>query len=266
MHISSTESQGPVVSVVLPTYNRAGFIGRSIRSVLAQTYTDFELIVVDDGSRDETTRVVAGLATDRRLRYLPLDENRGAAVARNAGVRAAHGPFLAFQDSDDEWVADKLARHMQAFAAAPDAGVVYSDMRRILADGSSRDHRSPTVGPGGLIDPATRFYRVCGLGIQSVVIRRECFEAVGGFNESFPALEDLELFIRLSQRVRFLHLPLQLVKYHETDGLSKNTAAKLVARQLLLELYGRDLERTDAGFLHVERLALASSGQAPMGA
>ena len=114
----------------------------------------------------------------------------------------------------------------------PEVGVVYSDMERIHRDGTREYHRSPDVVRGRLIDPATGFYQVCKLGIQSTVIRRECLAAVGGFNEEFPALEDLELFVRLSTRFAFHHLPVPLVRYHETDGISQNMPAKLVAREL----------------------------------
>jgi succinoglycan biosynthesis protein ExoM len=252
MPVSSTE---PAVSVILPTYNRAGSLGRAIESVLAQTFTDLELIVVDDGSQDETASVVNGFSFDRRVHYVALPGNRGAGAARNAGVQRARAQYLAFQDSDDEWMPDKLARHMDAFAAEGDVGVVYSDMERVLFDGTSKLHRSPSVESGALIDPARQFYHVCGLGIQSTVIRRECLNGAS-FNEALPALEDMELFIRLSQRVRFLHLPVPLVRYHESNGLSKNEAAKLEARRLLLELYQQDLEQSDAWFIDRERTEL----------
>jgi hypothetical protein len=134
-------------------------------------------------------------------------------------------------------------------------------MRRIHRDGRDEYRRSPDVVPGGLLDPGTRFYQVCGIGIQSTVIRRECLDAVGGFNEEFPALEDLELFVRLSRRYRFLHIEEPLVRYHETDGLSKNTPAKIVARRLLLRLYERDLASDDAEFIDRERLALEAAGR-----
>lgn len=248
----------PAVSVVLPTYNRGPLISRSVRSVLDQTYEDFELIVIDDGSTDATMEEVARRARgDRRIRYIRLDHNRGAAAARNVGIRHATGRFIAFQDSDDEWLPAKLERHMRAFeACGSDVGVVYSDMQRILRDGTTAYHRSPKVVPGVLIDPTTRFYQVCKLGIQSTVIRRECFARLGGFNEEFPALEDLELFIRLSKHYRFHHLEAPLVRYYETDGLSKNIPAKLVARTLLLRLYQTDLERDDRAFVARESSSL----------
>ncbi|MGH7786224.1 MAG: glycosyltransferase family 2 protein [Candidatus Binatia bacterium] len=249
---AGTDTTGPLVSVVLPTYDRGWLLGRSIRSVLEQSYRDFELIVVDDGSTDDTAAAVARF-DDPRIAYLRLDQNRGAAAARNVGIRRAAGRFLAFQDSDDEWLPDKLDRCMRAFASCPaEVGIVYSDMQRIQRDGESSYHRSPDLVPGVLIDPNTHFYQVCRLGIQSTVIRRECLEAVGGFNEAFPSLEDLELFIRLSRRYGFHHLELPLVRYHETDGLSNNMPAKVIARRLLLALYGADLQRHDPEFLSRE--------------
>lgn len=252
----------PVVSIVLPTYNRAPLLGRAIASVLAQSFAAFELLVVDDGSTDDTAAQLARVA-DPRVRTLRLSANRGAAAARNAGIRASHAPFLAFQDSDDEWLPDKLARHMAAFAACGDAvGLVYSDMLRVRRDGSRHYHHSPAVEGGQLLNPQTRFYQVCSLGIQATVIRRRCLAAVGGFDEAFPALEDLELFIRLSRHTRFHHLREALVHYHETDGLSQNVPAKATARALLLDRYAEDLARQDPDFAAREAAWLARATRA----
>ncbi|MFI5364166.1 MAG: glycosyltransferase family 2 protein [Candidatus Binatia bacterium] len=167
----------------LPTYNRETLIDRSIRSVLNQTYRDFELIVVDDGSTDTTMEEVQRIH-DPRMRTIRIAENRGAGAARNVGIRHAAGRFIAFQDSDDEWVPVKLERHMRVFEmCAPTVGVVYSDMHRIRRDGSTHYHRSPAITPGVLIGPRTRSYQVYRLGIQSTVIRRECF----GLSNNMPA-------------------------------------------------------------------------------
>lgn len=248
----------PAVSVVLPTYQRADLLARAVDTVLAQTYANFELVIVDDGSTDDTAAVLGGIV-DPRVRCVRLAANRGAAAARNAGVRLTRAPFLAFQDSDDEWLPHKLDAHLRAFAICPpEVGVVYSDMERIHRDGRAAYFPSPALAPGRLLDPATRFYQVCGLGIQATVIRRACFEAAGGFNEAFPALEDLELFIRLSRVCAFHHLAEPLVRYHETDGLSRNAPAKATARALLLQLYESDLARADPEFVARERAAIAA--------
>jgi len=231
----------PTVSVVIPTYNRAALIARSIQSVLNQSYADFELLVIDDGSTDETASVVARFF-DPRVNYVRLPSNAGVSAARNAGIRISKGKFIAFQDSDDEWLSDSLAKHMSVFERSSlNLGVVYSDMHQMLKDGSVRYHASPTVVPGRLINPTTQFYEVYMLGTQSVLIKRECLDATGYFNEELPALEDLELFIRMSRRFDFFRIPEPLVRYYETDGLSKNRHATLLARKLLVKQYYKEL-------------------------
>jgi glycosyltransferase involved in cell wall biosynthesis len=241
---------------VIPTYNREGLIARSIQSVLNQSYPDFELLVIDDGSTDNTARVAAGF-NDPRINYVRLPKNSGAAAALNVGIRMSKGKFLSFQGSDDEWLSDKLARHMAIFERSSDKlGVVYSDMLRILKDGSVRYHTSPTIVSGRLINPTTRFYEVFMLGSQSVVIRRDCLDATGYFNEELPALEDLELFIRLSKRFEFHRIPEPLVRYYESDGLSKNRYATLRARNLLVKLCYKELLRCAPLFLLKEWLRI----------
>jgi glycosyltransferase involved in cell wall biosynthesis len=231
----------PTVSIVIPTFNRAALIARSIQSVLNQSYADFELLVIDDGSTDDTASVVAGFC-DPRINYVQLPNNAGAAAALNVGIRMSKGEFLSFQGSDDEWLSDNLVKHMSVFEqSSRKLGVVYSDMHRILKDGSVRYHASPTVVPDRLVNPTTQFYQVYMLGSQSVVMKRDCLDATGYFNEELPALEDLELFIRLSKRFDFYRIPEPLVRYYETDGLSKNRHATLLARKLLVKLYCKEL-------------------------
>ena len=249
----------PTVSVIIPTYNRAALLGRSIRSVLEQSYTDFELIVVDDGSTDETAGVVAGFR-DGRIRYLPLARNTGAGAARNAGIRVARGKFLAFQDSDDEWLPSKLAKQMSAFErGTARLGVVYSDMQRILCDGTTNYFAAPSVSSDRLINPAIRFYQVSNLGIQSTVIRREYMDEVGHFNEDLRAFEDMEIFIRLSRRCVFLHLREPLVNYYDTQGISQDRYAGWVSRKLMLKLYYKEILTRYPSFLVKEALWLCAT-------
>jgi glycosyltransferase involved in cell wall biosynthesis len=253
---SSGSGITPAVSIVLPTYNRAALLGRSIRSVLGQSYGDFELIVIDDGSTDETSDVVSGFR-DPRLRYVPLARNAGAGAARNVGIRMARGKLLAFQDSDDEWLPSKLAKQMSAFErGSVGLGVVYSDMQRVMCDGTEIYFAAPSAPSGRLIDPANRFYQVGNLGVQSTVIRRECLEAVGHFNEELPAFEDLEMFIRLSRRCDFYHLREPLVKYYDTQGVSKDAYACWVSRKKMLKLYFKEILTHSPSFLVIETLRL----------
>jgi glycosyltransferase involved in cell wall biosynthesis len=256
---TSDSGTEPAVSVVIPTYNRAPLLGRSIRSVLEQSYEDFEVIVVDDGSMDETASIVAGIR-DPRVRYVALARNTGAGAARNVGIRMARGRFLAFQDSDDEWMPSKLSKQMSAFARGPAGlGIVYSDMQRIWGDGTTTYLAAPTVLSGRMVGTFFRFYQVCDLGVQSTVIKREWLDAAGHFNEELPALEDLEMFIRLSRLCAFQRLREPLVRYHDTQGLSKDRYAKWVSRKAILRLYYKELLTRNPAFFFKEALWLCAT-------
>jgi glycosyltransferase involved in cell wall biosynthesis len=228
----------PRVSVILPTFNRASTLERAVRSVLEQTWDDLELIVVDDGSSDNTGEVIAGLG-DPRLRSIRLEENRGAAHARNVGIEEARGDYIAFQDSDDEWLPEKLYRQMQAMDSAPrGTGVIYTDMLRVGREGQSGYMRSPEVEFASPINRETHDYQVFRLGIQTILTRRSCIEEVGRFDESLPKFIDLDLLTRLSVRYRFLHIREALVRYYSSEGITSNIYNEFVARRLLLEKYG----------------------------
>ena len=123
----------PNVSVILPAFNRVSLLGRAIDSILSQTYSDFELIVVDDCSTDNTEQFVAELASkDGRIRYIKHSENSGVATARNTGIDLSAGRYIAFQDDDDEWLPDKLERHVAILDSLPnDVVMTYCLMTRI---------------------------------------------------------------------------------------------------------------------------------------
>jgi len=243
-----------LVSVVLPTYNRAALLPRSMESVLGQTDGDLELIVVDDTSADDTESVVKGFR-DPRVRYLRLPANSGLPAARNAGIAAARGSYLAFQDDDDEWHRDKLARQRRALAAHPDAGIVYTDMRRVRADGTVLYHRSPTIVRGRLVAPDTCYWQSYMLAMQPTLIRRECFDS-HRFDDRLVGLEDLDLHLRLSTRYEYVHMTEPLVDYHETGGMTSNHPAELKARRQLLRKYAAALLTRERAFAIKETMAV----------
>jgi len=261
-----TESS-PTVSVILPTYNRAHLIGRAIQSVLSQTYQDFELIIVDDGSTDNTKEIVKSF-NNVRIKYIKHAKNKGGSAARNTGIRAARGEYIAFQDSDDEWLPEKLEKQTAILInASPKVGIVYSDMWRIAEKRKSYWH-SPTITYGILINPRTSDYQVMNIGIQSTLIKRECFDKVGFFDEELPRFIDLELFIRLLKQYHFLHIKEPMVKYYATGGISSNFAALSTARKLLLENYFEDI-KDDRKFLANQYfyigIGLCSAGELKQG-
>lgn len=231
---------------------------RAVESVLNQTFDDFELIIVDDRSTDGTPRILESYARHGRIRLLS-QLRPGCSVARNIGVEASRGRYIAFQDSDDEWLPDKLAKAVTALeATGPEVGVFYSDMIRVFRDGSSAYFPAPDVRRGVLIDERTLDYQVFCIGIQAAVVKRECFSQVGLFDESLTRLIDLDLFVRLSSRFEFLHQREALVKYHEVDGISTNHRALVAARRHLLKKYRRQL-RGHSNYLSKQYLLTADA-------
>lgn len=228
-------NENPKVSVIIPTYNREHLISRSIESVLNQTYKDFEVIIVDDASTDNTEELITKKYPD--VIYIKHDINRGAAAARNTGLNVVRGKYIAFHDSDDEWLPEKLEKQMVIFEKFPEVGIVYTDMLRISEDGRMDYWNSPSIQSNTLINEKTLDYQVTGIGIQSTVILKECIEYVGFFDDKLPRLIDLELFIRLSKYFKFYHLREPLVKYYENDGISTNIIAGYTARIYLLNKF-----------------------------
>ncbi|HKG22592.1 MAG TPA: glycosyltransferase [Blastocatellia bacterium] len=232
----------PTASVILPTYNRGKTLKRAIDSVLAQTFKDFELIVIDDRSTDETPEILSAYGRQHRIR-LVSQLRRGCAAARNIGVLASRGRYIGFQDSDDEWMPTKLERAIEALeSSGPEIGVFYSDMLRVETNGNTYHFHSPDVRKGLLINDETLDYQVHCIGIQSAVIRRECFDKAGLFDEALPRLIDLDLFIRLSDHFEFFHCKEPLVRYYDCEGISTNAVALVSARRYLIDKYRRRLE------------------------
>lgn len=223
----------PSVSVVLPTYNRADSLHDSIRSVLSQTFADFELIVVDDASTDETEAVVAEI-DDSRIRYIKHENNRGVSAARNTGIHRARGNVVAFQDSDDEWLPEKLRKQMDVFSDAPaEVGVVYTGMRRTV-NGDERYIPYPGVTHKEG-DIQRSIVKQNFISTQMAAVRRECFDKVGTFDEELPALVDWDLWIRISEHYHFrlVDEPLVIAAVNP-DSISSNRSKIVQARERIV--------------------------------
>jgi glycosyltransferase involved in cell wall biosynthesis len=214
------------VSVVLPTYNRAASIGRAVTSVLSQTHQHLELIVVDDGSTDETCQVVSSIRDDR-VRLIRHSQNLGPSAARNTGVAAASFPLIAFQDSDDSWRPEKLARQVRALCQAePGVGVVFSQLA--LHEGLGKTRVVPKRLTSSDSEVTTRSLLWANIiSTQTAVVRRPVLDAVGGFDEELRALVDWELWIRISQGFGFLMVGAPLVDV-ERSPVSITTDKELV--------------------------------------
>lgn len=182
------------VSVVIPCYNHGRFLGEAIRSVLLQSFRDFEIVVVDDGSSDDTAQVARGFEGVRLLQQ----KNQGQAAARNAGLRESRGRHVVFLDADDRLLPDALETGLACARAHPECGFVSGHYRMIAGDGSPH----PTVvRPCVEKDHYRALLRRNYIGmIATVLFRRETLEAVGGFDRKVPACEDYDVLLRIARR------------------------------------------------------------------
>jgi len=187
----------PLVAVIIPTFNRAALLERAVQSVLHQTFRDFELVVVDDGSTDNTAELPVFKNPDPRLCSIRLPENRGVSAARNAGVKATTAPWLAFLDSDDEWLPEKLEKQVRWTQLHPDMYIVQTREIWIRHGRRVNPPKTHEKIEGDLF--AASLER-CMITPSSVMLRRTLFELAGGFNESFQACEDYDLWLRITCR------------------------------------------------------------------
>ncbi|MDD4939892.1 MAG: glycosyltransferase [Candidatus Omnitrophica bacterium] len=211
----------PKVSVIITTYNRAYLINEAIESVLNQTFCDFELIVVDDGSTDNTKDALC--AYSGKISYIH-QENKGRAFARNNGIEHAKGEYVAFLDDDDIWLPRKLEKQIDFFRANLDAGLVHSLSEKIDMDGhhikkeTKRHLRSyrKALDIGYTYEGMTK---LCAILISTVMIRKECFEKVGLFDKNTETFEDWDFYLRLSlkYRIAFIEEPLAKVRLHRAQ-------------------------------------------------
>lgn len=199
------------ISVIIPVHNRARILPAAIRSVLGQGYDDFELIIVDDGSQDNVRDVVESF-NDTRIIYLRHDQNRGVSAARNTGIKHAKGELIAFLDSDDVWRSGKLLKQLQVFNDYPDTDCVYSVIRRKDKYGT---YFMPFSRVNGYIYDKVLMWHC--VPIQSLLLRRSCFDSVGFFDERLLVCEDWDMCLRLSKSFRFRFVPVVLVESCVTD-------------------------------------------------
>lgn len=225
-------SAKPRVSVIIPTYNGARTLGRAISSVLNQTYGDFELIIVDDGSTDGTSAVVNAIHGDR-VKYIRHRVNKGVSAARNTGINEAKGELIGFLDSDDEWLPNKLQKQVDKFdSASARVGLVYGSF--LIVDDKTKAvilHEKATKTGYVYLDQL----KANVVGSATPVVRKECFHKVGLFDEDLRVGEDWDMWLRVAEQYEFDCVPDVIAKYYrspyqvtgnltrETDELSKFT-------------------------------------------
>lgn len=211
----------PLVSVIIPAYNRRDVIGRAIQSVLNQSLQDFEIIIIDDNSLDDTENFINGLS-DSRIKYFKHTKNLGPAAARNTGLKIAKGEFFAFLDSDDEWMPNKLESQVAVFKNVnPNLGLVYVKSV-IYKKGKLLPHLPYNWLPrneGFIYDDLLRLNFI---DTPATMIKREVIDSIGMFDENLKCLEDYDLFLRISQKfeIAFVNEPL-LITHYSANGVNE---------------------------------------------
>jgi glycosyltransferase involved in cell wall biosynthesis len=215
----------PRVSVVIPTQNRAHRVGAAIASVLRQTFPEFRIVVVDDGSEDNTETVVRAIADDRLL-YVRHDGPRGDGAARNTGIRSSGGDLIAFLDDDDEWLPEKLELQVAEFDRSEATGLIHTAYYVISPGGSTEVFRTTE-------DSITQL-RQARIATSTVMVRRPAVEAVGLFDESIPFCSDYDLWLRLARIYPIQYLDIPLARYLAFGQRLSNNLHKVIEGKHML--------------------------------
>ena len=228
LEASLGQTNPPLVSIVVPTYNCAAFIGEALDSVYRQSHDHWEVIVVDDGSTDGTRAALTPHMG--RIRYIH-QANRGASNARNHGVKQARGELIAFLDADDIWLPDKLALQARVMRESPDCGLVFCDgeaftsagtlfpsvlTRRIQSWADAHETGDPHVFKGNLLREMFFGNHICSA--SSVMVRRKWLEDAGGFDEKLVIGEDYDVWFELAKRGPVALVRQRLFRYRWHDG------------------------------------------------
>jgi len=242
----------PDISVIIPTYMRAGLLGRAIKSVLSQTYQSLELIVVDDCSPDNT-RQVANSFDDCRVRYVRHDTNRGGSAARNTGIKIAKGEYICLLDDDDEYLPNKLERQIAKFQeVTPEVAIVYAGLEVLDANGKVLQKTLPQQR-GNLY---TVLLERSMISLPSPLIKKKCFQMVGLFDETLTSCQDWDMLLRMSTRFEFDFLPEILVRVHfHGDQISEDFSAMIPGRARMIEKHmGEFRKYPDILVTHLKRM------------
>lgn len=243
----------PLVSIILPTYNRQQYLSATITSVLSQTIDDWELIIADDGSALETRTYLSGFLRIPKVRILWLSHSGKPAVARNAALHQARGEYIAFVDSDDVWLPHKLERQVTSLRRRRECK--WSQTSFMLTDAAGNHVRRMPAADGWIFNRLARAQTV--IALPSVMVSRELFEQVGGFDETLVTCEDYELWLRCSMRspIDSIPEPLTLVRRHH-DHYSEPVGSLRDSIRVVDRLLDSGLARDAEPFLRRRRAKL----------
>ena len=214
----------PIVSVVIPTCNRPTLLQRAIESVLAQTFNNWELIVVGDGPTDTVRQVITHYCQQNHRIRAVFQDNAGPSAARNAGIRVAQGQYVAFLDDDDRWLPDKLKRQVERFKQEPSLGFLYTKCF-VEKDGVITD-----TWPYHMLNSYKKLYQGNFIPTLTVMTRKECLGAVGGFDPKLLVSHDYDLWLRIASRYSFEGIPEALAIYRFPQPGGGNISLDTITR------------------------------------
>ncbi len=240
----------PKVSVVIPTHNRAELLRLAITSVLNQTFQDFEVIIVDDASSDNTHEVVSDF-NDSRIKYIRHETNKGDSTARNSGIIASNGKYIGFLDDDDEWLPEKLTKQVDLLEnSSSRVGGVYTGTS--VVDKTSRKILAQNIPTkrGNLFKD---MLMVNFITTSTLLLKRECFNSIGLFDESVPYCSDYDLWIRISREFYFECIKEPLVRYsiHHGNRLTNNHGKVIVGIEAIIKKYDQLLALNRKSYSHL---------------
>lgn len=211
----------PLVSVVVPNYNREKLVLEALQSIVAQTYSPLEVIVVDDGSNDESVKAITYFIDNVKPKEVTItlfrQENKGGNAARNIGILKSKGEFIAFLDSDDLWMDDKIEKQVSKLLTDENAGAVYCGLIEVDSSGMEELSNEPRVYPSGDLSSQLLIKDVTA-PTSCYMVRSSAFKKVGMFDLNLKARQDWEMWIRISQEFPILAVSEKLVKYRRHDG------------------------------------------------
>jgi glycosyltransferase involved in cell wall biosynthesis len=242
----------PLISVVIPVYNGEETIGETIKSVLNQTFPDFELLVINDGSQDSTLEIVSSIQ-DPRLRVISYP-NAGLSASRNRGISQASAEYISFIDADDLWTPDKLEAQLKALQANPQAAVAYSWTDSINEAGEfSRRGSYYTVD--GDVYANLLVFNFLENG-SNPLIRRQVFTEVGNFDESLTSAEDWDMYLRLAAQYHFVAVPTPQILYRVSINSMSSNVSKLEKESL--KVIDRAFSQAPKSFQYIKKQSLAN--------
>lgn len=229
-----TDHKDPLVSVVITTYNYAQYLPTAVESVLNQTYKNLEIIIVNDGSTDNTDEVIAPYLKEKRIKYIK-QKNAGQASAKNCGIKNSTGEIIAFLDADDFWRKDKLEKQMPLFLKDPAIGVVYADLNFIGSDGEALDIERPPRFRGDILQ---ELFLDNFIGFSTTVVKKECFDKAGTFDENLPMAIDWHLWLRIACHYQFNYVDEPLLFYRcGHANMSRNTEKRFKCSDWVMEWF-----------------------------